>query len=257
MTRLNSVGLAAAMLLGTVMWAQPVGAVRGQGRLVMNGRTVQDSRGATFLKVGDEVAVRTGKAVLDLVGGTKLYLEPGARVRLEPRGEGAVGVQMVAGQGAFRLGGGATMMGASGARQGLVAVERTLARVYPMVTMAPVAEAGGARGASAIPPMRSVDVSQAIQPPAPAAPGTVEAPAPVSAPALPTNVAPGTTYVDTSLFQQANGQTPSAVIVPGGNANIQILTSGSAQGGLATLVSRDDESLWWLAGGPGERKAKQ
>ena len=112
----------------------------------MNGRTVQDSRGATFLKVGDEVAVRTGKAVLDLVGGTKLYLEPGARVRLEPRGEGAVGVQMVAGQGAFRLGGGATMMGASGARQGLVAVERTLARVYPMVTMAPVAEAGGARG---------------------------------------------------------------------------------------------------------------
>jgi hypothetical protein len=123
--------------------------------------------------------------------------------------------------------------------------------------MAPVTETGGARGASAIPPMRSVDVSTSIQPPAPAAPGTVETPAPVNSPTLPTNQAPGSTYVETSLFVTANQQAPAPVVLPGGNANIQIITSGSAQSGLATLVSRDDESLWWLAGGPGERKAKQ
>ena len=141
MTSIRIMGIAAGLMACVVAWGQPVGAVRGQGQLDMNGRAVQRSATATFLKAGDEVAVQSGRAVLDLIGGTRLYLEPGAKVKLESGSQGALGVRVLSGQGAYRLGAGASMAGVSGARQGLIAVERTLARVYPMVSMVPVADA--------------------------------------------------------------------------------------------------------------------
>jgi hypothetical protein len=257
MNKRQMMRMAAGLLACVAAWGQPVGAVRGQGQLAMNGRAVQRSATATFLKAGDEVAVQTGKAVVDLIGGTRLYLEPGAKVKLEAGSQGALGVRVLSGQGAFRLGEGASMAGVSGARQGLIAVERTLARVYPMVSMIPVADAGTGRAASTVPPIRSVDVSTSTLPPAPPAVGTVETPKTGQTQEIPTNLQPGGTYTQTSYFTQANGQPPAPTIVPGGSAFMTILSPSGGMFGVSSLVSRDDEALWWLAGGPSSRRASK
>lgn len=257
MTQSRMTGMLAGLLACAGLWGQPVGAVRGQGQLAMNGRAVQRSGAATYLKAGDEVAVQTGKAVLDLVGGTRLYLDAGSRVKLEAGSQGALGVRVLSGQGAFRLGEGASMAGLTGARQGLIAVERTLARVYPMVAMVPVTDAGAGRAAAAVPPIRSVDVSTSTLPPAPPPPGTIETPKPTQTPTLPRSVEPGTTFTQTSYFTQSNGQTPAPTIVPGGSPFFTILSPSGGTPGVASLVSKDEEALWWLAGGPAGRRASR
>ena len=257
MTSIRIMGIAAGLMACVVAWGQPVGAVRGQGQLDMNGRAVQRSATATFLKAGDEVAVQSGRAVLDLIGGTRLYLEPGAKVKLESGSQGALGVRVLSGQGAYRLGAGASMAGVSGARQGLIAVERTLARVYPMVSMVPVADAAAGRAAATVPPIRSVDVSTSTLPPAPPRVGVIERPVIGQGQEIPTNLQPGSTYTQTSYFTQANGQQPASTIVPGGSAFVTILSPVGGTPIVRSLVSRDDEALWWLAGGPTNHRASK
>lgn len=239
-------------------WGQPVGAVRGRGEVMMNGRMVERGSGATYLKAGDEVRVSTGKAVLDLTGGTRLYLDAGARVKLEKGAAGTLGVRVLEGAGAYRLGEGASLEGVSGPRQGLLLVERTLARVYPMVTMATVQPGETTRAATTVPPMLSVDVSPSSIPPTVPAVGRPEAPAaPQQQPLLPVNVAPGTVIPSVqSYFTASSGQPPAPTIVPGGSAFITISAPGGGQSMTVSQLRNDEESLWWLGGG-GKRNGEQ
>jgi len=87
--------------------------------------------------------------------------------------------------------------------------------------------------------------------------GVIERPVIGQGQEIPTNLQPGSTYTQTSYFTQANGQQPASTIVPGGSAFVTILSPVGGTPIVRSLVSRDDEALWWLAGGPTNRRASK